>query len=178
MFNAFWYNIDFARTDEDVAVSKINTQHALYHDKGFVGFRMRVPDKVTRYFHDFELVVVHLRNNFWLPVSVEERGKIRWKALPAGDREVRDYLQDAIKSNVLSGKCIVKGAVEEQGLNMAMKRWLSEEETAFKNIFGRKQVRNAQDRALAEHVIHEIRESGLEYRWQRVHGAVCNHPSR
>lgn len=44
----------------------------------------------------------------------------------------------------------------------ALKRWLSdEEETAVKNIFGRKQVRNAQERALAEHVIHEMRESEL-----------------
>ena len=44
----------------------------------------------------------------------------------------------------------------------ALKRWLTEEEeTAVKNIFGHKQVRSAPDRALAEHVIHEMRESEL-----------------
>jgi len=44
----------------------------------------------------------------------------------------------------------------------ALKRWLSEdEETAVKNFSGRKQVRSAQERALAEHVIHEMREAEL-----------------
>jgi hypothetical protein len=44
----------------------------------------------------------------------------------------------------------------------ALKRWLSEEEeTAVKNIFGHKQVRSTQDRAMAELVIHEMRESEL-----------------
>ncbi|MFD3242656.1 hypothetical protein ACE2AK_26540, partial [Rahnella perminowiae] len=44
----------------------------------------------------------------------------------------------------------------------ALKRWLTEEEeTAVKNIFGHKQVRSAPDHALAEHVIHEMRESEL-----------------
>ena len=44
----------------------------------------------------------------------------------------------------------------------ALKRWLSEdEETAVKNFSGRKLVRSAQERALAEHVIHEMREQDL-----------------
>lgn len=43
----------------------------------------------------------------------------------------------------------------------ALKRHLSEEETAVKNVFGRKQVRSAQERALAEHVILEMRKSEL-----------------
>ena len=44
----------------------------------------------------------------------------------------------------------------------ALKRWLSEhEEIAVKNFCGRRQVRSAQERALAEHVIHEMREKEL-----------------
>jgi len=44
----------------------------------------------------------------------------------------------------------------------ALKRWLSEEEeTAVRNVFGRRQVRRAQERALAEHVILEMRKSEL-----------------
>lgn len=44
----------------------------------------------------------------------------------------------------------------------ALKRWLSEdEETAIKNFSGRKQVRNAQERELAENVIYEMREKEL-----------------
>ena len=44
----------------------------------------------------------------------------------------------------------------------ALKRWLSEdEETAIKNFYGRKQVRSAQERELAENVIHEMREKEL-----------------
>lgn len=44
----------------------------------------------------------------------------------------------------------------------ALRRWLSEdEETAIKNFSGLKQVRSAQERALAEHVILEMREQEL-----------------
>lgn len=44
----------------------------------------------------------------------------------------------------------------------ALKRWLSEdEETAIKNFYGRKQVRNAQERELAENVIYEMLEKDL-----------------
>jgi hypothetical protein len=44
----------------------------------------------------------------------------------------------------------------------ALTRWLSDEEdTAVRNVFGRKQVRSAQERALAEHVILEMRKSEL-----------------
>lgn len=44
----------------------------------------------------------------------------------------------------------------------ALKRWLSEdEETAVKNFSGRRQVCSAQERTLAENVIHEMRQQEL-----------------
>lgn len=52
--------------------------------------------------------------------------------------------------------------IQKKAPRGALKRWLSEqEETAVRNVFGRKQVRSAQERALAEHVILEMRKSEL-----------------
>lgn len=72
MFNAFRHNVQFPRINEHVPVTKINTYHTLNHDKCFVGFRMRVPYKISLYFHNLKLVVIHLSDDLRLPVRVEE----------------------------------------------------------------------------------------------------------
>ncbi len=54
----------------------------------------------------------------------------------------------------------------------ALKRWLSEGETAVRNVFGRKQVRSAQERAVAEHVILEMCKSELRLQCSCVAGGA------
>jgi len=54
------------------AVAKIDPQLALNDEERLVGFLVVVPDEVALQFDDFELVIVHLGNDFRLPLLIEQ----------------------------------------------------------------------------------------------------------
>ena len=68
MLNAFGNHKHFARCNVNDAIAKINAQIALDHDESLIGVLMVVPDKIAPQLHDFELIVVHLGDNFRRPL--------------------------------------------------------------------------------------------------------------
>ena len=53
------------------AVAKIDPQIPFDHDERLVSVSVMMPDKVSLQLHNFELVIVHLGDHFWLPLLME-----------------------------------------------------------------------------------------------------------
>jgi hypothetical protein len=51
---------------------KIDPQLAVEHDEGLIGILVVMPDEIALQTHDLELVIVHFRNDFRLPLLTEE----------------------------------------------------------------------------------------------------------
>ena len=58
--------------DVDRAITKIDPQRSFYDNERLVRIVMMMPDEIPLQFHNLELVVVHLRNDFRLPLLLEQ----------------------------------------------------------------------------------------------------------
>lgn len=65
MFDPSGNDEHFARIDENGTIAEIDPQPAFKDDKGFIRFRMVVPDEVPLNPHRLELVIVHFRDHTW-----------------------------------------------------------------------------------------------------------------
>jgi hypothetical protein len=54
-------------------VAKVEAEHSFEDDERLVGLFVVVPDEIALYLDEFELIVVHFRYVFGLPVLAEER---------------------------------------------------------------------------------------------------------
>jgi len=72
VLDALGHDIQLARIEFDETVAKIDAQTAFEHDEGFVGVGVAVPEKLPFQPRQLELVVVHLRDDFWLPLLGEQ----------------------------------------------------------------------------------------------------------
>src|SRR6476660_3031977 len=53
-------------------VTEIYPQIAIYHDERLVRVAVFVPEELALQLHDLELIVVHLSDNFWLPLLIKQ----------------------------------------------------------------------------------------------------------
>ena len=72
MLDALGHDIQLARVELDETVAKIDAQAAFEDDESLIGVSVAVPEKLPFETRQLELVVVHLRDDFWLPLLGEQ----------------------------------------------------------------------------------------------------------
>src|SRR5262249_44617631 len=72
VLDAFRHDEHFSCRHVDMPVPEVDAQRPLDHQECFVRFGMLVPDEVALNLDDLELVVVHLGDDFWTPLLVEQ----------------------------------------------------------------------------------------------------------
>ena len=69
---SFGDDVHFSSIERDGPVFKLNVHAALKNNEHFIGMAVVVPDKFAFNFDEFELVIVHLSDDFGGPVFREE----------------------------------------------------------------------------------------------------------
>src|SRR6185437_11594621 len=72
VFDSLRDDVHLARTQADRPVLEIDPQGPFQYDEGLVRLGVVVPDEIAVDAHELELVVVHLRDDFRLPLLPEE----------------------------------------------------------------------------------------------------------
>jgi hypothetical protein len=72
VLDALWDHEHLPRRNMGRAIPKIDPEITFYHDERLIGIFMIVPNEVTLQLHDLELIVIHLGDDLWLPLLVEQ----------------------------------------------------------------------------------------------------------
>ena len=73
MLNSLRHYKHLTRGEIDGTLSEVDAELTFENDERLVGVLVVMPDEVAFDSYDFELIVVHLGDNLWLPLLGKER---------------------------------------------------------------------------------------------------------